>query len=290
MPELHESPFTKSQQELITLGDKRNTILKERIKEALGHGNLKLMNKRHYYIAGGSGVGKTSLIIRTAQELKKQLICIQSAASMNALTIQLAVASYMSNGKKLHVFIDDCDSLFTDRVSLSVMKGVLDEDRNILAWNKNMTAAIALFEKSENPADIMKARALRNFQPARSVGVEIPTDNMTFIVTSNHYLACANPTPTKAKQIDEAGIHDRVNYIGYPLNQDENWGWMASTALNENIHGLSVTKKNIMLNWMFNNMAKLQSMSLRAIKDLAADMINHPDNFKDYWEARLTCV
>lgn len=290
MSKTPKSPFTDLQQTYIQIGDKRSLILKERITEALGHGNLKLMNKRHYYIAGGAGVGKTNLINKTAEELKTPLIRIQSAASMNALTIQLAVASYMSQGKPLHVFIDDCDSIFTDRVSLSVMKGVLDEDRSVLAWNKNMSAAIAIFEKSENPSDVIKSKALRNFQPVGSVGVEIPTGNMTFIITSNHYLASSNPPPTKARRIDEAGIHDRVNYIGYPLNQEENWGWMASTTLNSNIHDLTNEQKYVMLNWMFDNLAKLQSMSLRAIKDLAADMINHPENFKDYWETRLSCV
>jgi hypothetical protein len=257
------------------------------LMRAYGKADLIASAKRHAYIAGGPGIGKTYIANFIANLLGIDLIRIQGIASMNALVIQLAVAAYLSEMTEIQVWIDDCDSLFSDKDSLSVMKGVLDEDRNILSWNKNMTNTINIYENSTNESDKIKARALRLYQTAGGVGVEIPTDNMRFLITSNRFLTAPNPPPKTRIKMDEATIHDRVEYKGFDLDWHDNWGWMAHTALEADLFDIDLSHKHILLDWMYNNWTRLPSYSMRAIRELATDIINYPNDYPDHWEARL---
>lgn len=281
-------PFTAEQKLYIAEGYKQNKLLEERILRALGKRDAMLYAKRHSYIAGGPGIGKTFTVNKLAEAMGIELIRIQGVASMNAVAIQLAVASYLKPDERLRIWIDDCDSLFMDTDSLAVMKGVLDEDRNILSWNKNMTAAINVFEKSDNEIDKLKAAALRHFQVVGGVGVEIPTDNMDFIITSNRYLAAPNGELKTTRKMDEATIRDRVDYQGWELEWTKNWGWMAATALEADVFGIDVEQKHVLLDWMFTNWKRLPSYSMRAIRELAVDMVNYPNEYPDHWAARLS--
>lgn len=280
-------PFTALQLAYIKKGDILTEQLEHRIIRALGKADLQASAKRHACIVGGPGIGKTHTVNATALKYGVELVRIQGVASMNAIAIQLAVVAFMRPDEEVYVWIDDCDNIFMSTESLSVMKGILDEDRNLLAWNKNLTAQIAIFEKSEDREDKLKAEALRSFQPVGGVGVEIPTNNMRFIITSNRYLAAPNPPPKTQRKIDESTIRDRVDYKDYLLNKNEAWGWMASVALKADIFGIDNDQKLILLNWMFDYWDRLASTSMRAIRELAADMVNYPDDYPDQWDSRL---
>lgn len=283
-------PFTSQQQEYIKHGELLSRQLTERILQALGKTDDEVIPKRHHYIASSPGAGKTFTVEKTAAEQGVELLKIHGVASMNAITIQLACAAYLKPDEQLKVWIDDCDSIFVNRESLSVMKGVLDEDRNILAWNKNLTSQIQIYENSDSPSDQLKAKALRHFQPIGQVGIEIPTDNMTFIITSNHFLASPNSPLKTQRKMDEAAIRDRVAYKDYKLSKEHNWGWTAATVLAGDIFGISKKKKYILLDWMYSNWDRLSATSLRAVRERAAEMINNPKNYPDYWESSLESV
>lgn len=280
-------PFTIKQNQNIERGIILTNQLTEKVTHALGKSDLKHVPKRHHYIVGPSGIGKSVTVRNAAKKHRVDVIEITGVASMSAIAISLAVAAYRSNGKELFVWIDDCDSVFLDRTSLSVMKGALDEDRNVFAWNKNMTNQIQVYEKSNSPSDQYIAAALRAYQTIDGVGILIPTDNMHFIVTSNHSLAPSNPPPKTARAIDEAAIRDRVAYTEYGFDRDLSWGWTASVTMNNKILGLKKEQKRILLEWMDINWDNLASVSMRGVMDLAADMVNYPKNYPDYWETRL---
>lgn len=280
-------PFTSKQQAYIANGEKQAVHFKTRIEHALGIAQLEVSPKRHHYIVGGPGIGKTYTVNEVAQKNKVELIRIQGVASMNAISIQLAVAAYMAQDKQLNIWIDDCDSVFSDQASLSVMKGIFDEDRNVLAWNKNLLAAIAQYEKSDHASDRLAAEALRHYQPVNGVGLEVPTDNMRFVVTSNRTLAAPNPPPKTSRKIDESSIRDRVVYTEYDLDQDDTWGWMAFTTLKTKLPKVDKADKHLLLDWMYSNWERLPSVSMRAITELAADMVNYPDSYPDHWHSRL---
>lgn len=280
-------PFTSMQQSYIAAGERHAAFFKDKIEHALGVARLEVSPKRHHYIVGGPGIGKTYTVNEVAKKHKVELTRIQGVASMSAVGILLATAAYMNQDRHMYVWIDDCDSVFGDANSLSVMKGVFDEDRNVLAWNKNMIAAIAQYEKSDNASTQLVATALRHFQPENGAGIEIPTDNMTFIVTSNRTLTAPNPPPKTTRKIDESAIRDRVVYTEYTLTRDETWGWMAATTLKAKLPKVDKADKHLLLDWMYNNWERLPSVSMRAITELAADMVNYPDSYPDHWHSRL---
>jgi hypothetical protein len=281
-------PFTTEQKYLITQGDKLTEQLNGKVKQALGLSPGLVEVKRHHWIYSPPGAGKTFTVQTTADKAKVKLLKIQGAASISAIVTQLAVAAYVNKDKPVVVWIDDCDSLFMDSESLNVMKGALDEDRNMMAWNKNMTNQINTYLKGDD-LDLLKAEALQHFRPEGSVGIEVPTNNMRFIVTSNKDLTAPNsPKINKSKRLmDEAAIRDRVNYHSFDLDNKHSWGWVASVLLANPILNITDEQKHDLLDWMFINWTKLAATSMRAVKELAADMINHPDSYPDHWQLKL---
>lgn len=274
--------FDSKQRKLIAQGDLLTSQLKMYVKKALGVGEEAVAGKRHTYIYSKPGAGKTFTVEQTAKEYGVELVKVQGTSSLSAFSNQIAHAAWHFEGCEIVVWIDDCDALFTSPEALGVMKGVLDEDRNVLSWNKNLTVQINTLEKgSEIQQDI--ARALRAAQPAGSVGIEVPTDRMRFIVTSNKELTNPNATLNTQKKMDEAAIRDRVSYVPFNLTDGDSWGWLASVVTKTDTLQLSKHQTKQLLSWMYDNWTKLSGVSMRTVKDLAALMHNHPRNYIDYW-------
>lgn len=280
-------PFTTKQRQSIERGEIMTQQLELKVTDALKKTEVKFRAKRHHYIVGPAGIGKSVTVRNTAKKHRIKLVEVIGVATMNAMAIQLASAAYDAAGKDIFVWIDDCDSVFMDRISLSVMKGALDEDRNLFSWNKNMTAQIQTYENSENEMDQLRALALRQYQTKDGVGIAIPTDNFSFIITSNHPLAASNPAPKKPRLIDEAAIRDRVAYAEYNFDRDLSWGWTAAVTMKNNIFGLTKTQKRELVEFLDNHWERLPSTSMRAIKELAAEMVNYPENYPDHWLSHL---
>lgn len=285
-------PFTTEQKQYIAQGELLSQQLITEVASGLGLLQKSVEAKRHYYITSGPGAGKTYTVNNAIDEHNLKVVRIQGAASMNAIVIQLAVAVYLKPEGDILVWIDDCDSIFLDKECLNVMKGALDEGHNVLSWNKNLTNQINIYLNSDGANDKLKGEALRSFQPTGSVGVEVPTDRVRFIITSNKRLTA----PSKANlnrviQVNEAAIRDRVNYREYELDDKRSWGWMAYNVINSRTLGpnlkLTADQKRLLLDWMWNNWKWLSATSMRAVQELGAHMINNPDNYPDYWETHL---
>jgi hypothetical protein len=279
-------PFTSTQNTLIAHGDRLTATLTNKVQQALAPSPGRVEVKRHTYIYSPPGAGKTYTVENTAKQMGIEMVKVQGATSMNALITQLAVAVYATTGSVV-VWIDDCDSIFTDVDSLNVMKGALDEGRNVLAWNKNLTIQIQQYLKSGSPNDRRRAQALQAFQPTGSVGVEVPTERIRFIITSNQPLTAPTDRLNTKRKSHEAAIRDRVNYVSFDLKDKEPWGWIASQLLKNNVLNLNALQKHILLDWMFQHWGRLTATSMRAVRELAADMLNHPDDYPDQWEQKL---
>jgi hypothetical protein len=285
-------PFTHKQQYLIDRGDKLTDQLKSKVSQALGLSDLKIETKRHCYIFSTPGAGKTFTVQSIAAQNNIKLVKVHGSVSMNAMTVQLATAVYLSKNKDIIVWIDDCDTLFMDEEGLNVMKGALDEERNVFVWNKNMGSQINRYLESDNPNDQIKGAALQAFQSVGTVGVEIPTDRVRFIITSNKELTAPSML-NKAKKVTkkmmhEAALRDRVIYEEFNLNDEDSWGWIASVVMNNDVLGLDEAQKHYLLDWMNANWAKLTATSMRAVKELAAVMVNYPTEYPDHWDLSLS--
>lgn len=286
--------FTKQQQAFITEGALHHDDMIERMKLAFGIKKTKVKGKRHTYFYSPPGIGKT----HTAQELIDTASCqvmkIQGVTTVSHMTAQLAYYAYMvlmqdksdkrTTPSTFTVWIDDCDSLFTDANNLNLMKGALDEKRNVWSYSKNLSLQIATYRNSGMANLNLIADALEYFQVEGSLGVEIPTHNIRFIITSNKSLAAPNDAKTQGgnkRATLEAPLHDRVEYIDLGKNLDAQvlWGWVAHLALPLDLHGLTMAKKKELLVWMFDNWSRLSNNSMRAVLQHAATMVNYP---KDY--------
>jgi hypothetical protein len=285
-------PFTTEQKHYINQGEVLSEQLTSEVFAGLGLTAKSVEVKRHHYITSGPGAGKTYTVNNAIELHDLKVVRIQGAASMNAIVIQLAVAVYLKPKGDILVWVDDCDSIFLDKECLNVMKGALDEGRNVLTWNKNLTNQINIYMNSDAPNDKLKGEALRSFQPTGSVGVEVPTDRVRFIITSNKRLVA----PSKANlnrviQVNEAAIRDRVNYREYELDDKRSWGWMAHNVISAKTLGpnlkLTADQKRLLLDWMWHNWKWLSATSMRAVQELGAHMVNHPDDYPDRWEAHL---
>lgn len=289
-------PFTIKQQSLMGEGDMRTQLLEAEVKRAFGLIKGLIETKRHTYIVSPPGAGKTFTVQTVIDRNPKiKVIKIQGVSSMSSFVIRIATAVYsLKPNESLIVWIDDCDSFFRDRESLSIMKGVLDNDQNVLGYGKNLTTQIMMYEKSGASNDAFKAAALRSFQQPGSVGVEVPTDQLRFIVTSNYQLASPNSLIGKRVRqtlIDESTIQDRVNYFPIDLTWEESWGWVASVLMKVNVLGLdrdlSKANKQILLDFMYTNWSRMRSTSMRKVRDMAATMVNFPKTYTTMWTMDL---
>jgi AAA+ superfamily predicted ATPase len=284
-------PFSGEQKYYLDTGKKNAERLGHVVQTALGISKKKYEVKRHSYIYSPPGAGKTFTVQTEATKAKIEMVKIQGASSLNALTIRIATAVYSIPKGNIIVWVDDCDTLFMDEKGLNIMKGILDEERNVLSWNVNLTNQILTYEKSTNENDLLKAAALRAFQTEGGVGVEIPTDRVRFIITSNKNLCPPADIHTRkgSKKINmhEAAIRDRVNYEEFELSSKESWGWIAAVLMANKVLDLNQGQKQLLLDWMWDHWDKLPANSMRAVKDRAAEMLNHPNDYPDYWNSIL---
>lgn len=283
--------FTNAQEQQIAEGAKLTDQLRRIVAKALGAAPSVIESKRHTYIYSPPGVGKTFTVQSTADAHGVKLVKVQGAASLNGFVIAMACAVHAAQGQELVVWIDDCDCLFMDQEALNVMKGALDGERNVVAWGKNLTSQINAFENSELANDRIRGAALRAFQGIGSPGVEIPTDTVRFIVTSNRPLASPSGDLKTAKKMHEAAIRDRVTYVPFDLSDRQSWGWVAHLLLTGNVlrprPDLHQGQKEHLLKWMHEHFASLPSRSMRQVKDYAAAMVNDPVGYQDQWEVTL---
>jgi hypothetical protein len=289
-------PFSNEELYLISKGADLNAELQNKIKQALGIVKLNYQPKRHTWITSPPGAGKTFSVSTLARDNKIELLKLHGVASVSNLTAMLAAAVYVAEDKKFTVWIDDCDSLFSDDKSLNLMKGALDEDRNIWSYQMNLTSDINRYLKNEDPGQQIIGEAMQAYRRDGTVGVEIPTNNISFIITSNMQLTPQAAlykkdkpfwTPPKKKQ-HEAAIRSRVQYLPFNnLTHDESWGWLASIVMTAQVLDLDNDQKHVLLDWMRTNWSKLPDPSMRAVQELAAHMLNYPTDYINLWNMTL---
>lgn len=288
-------PFTLRQLELIEVGKLNTQRLRDIVEVSLGVVKPTVEVKRHTYIFSLPGAGKTFTTAMTAQRHDIDVLEIRGTASIPNLARRLAFALAYADTEQIVVWIDDCDTLFVDEESLNVMKGAMDEDVNMLSWGKNLSGQIARDLASPDPNTVLMGEALKRFQQPGSPGVDIPTDRVRFIVTSNKDLCPPSQIIVPGKKVNKRHMHegalrDRVNYHEFLLGVEESWGWIASVLLSADCDigvELSTAEKHLLLDFMYVNWTRLPSTSMRAVKDLAATMKNNPTNYSTLWEMGL---
>lgn len=281
--------FSGRQRSAIENGFRLTQRLEKYTQQAFGLRPDLKETKRHTIIWSPPGAGKTFTVNQTIQASGIVPVKFHGRASMNAFVIKMAYEVCFNPADPIIVWIDDCDTFFTESDALNVMKGVLDEDRNVLGWDVNMTIEIAKAEKSNNAQDQMIAEALRRFQPPGSVGVEIPTDRCRFIITTNKKLATKQEAEQSPKKMDEHAVRDRVQWRSFDITSEEAWGWMASVILSTDVFkdkgfSLDTTQTYVLLNTFHQYWDQLSANSMRTVMEAGAMLHNSPGSFTDEFE------
>lgn len=243
----------------------------------------------HTYIYSPPGLGKTYTVNESLKEAGVPFFELSGAVSMFAFGVSLAVINFMApKGQKIIISVDDCDGILKNEENINIMKNVLSGKR-IFAYEKSLQSQIANLTGIQQDAI--------NFHSSdERMGFTVPTDNMIFIFTSNFRL----PDDDEVKDAREKGgsknvlkvhrnaIRSRCKTMDFDLDKSEHFGWMADVMLTENLNSfLDEEKKEIILNWVWDNWVSMTERSIRTLEKMAETMCEEPDDYEMSWEIDL---
>lgn len=283
--------FSSQQRDAIKRGSEKRKSLINQTKKVVNRVNGK---GRDAYLdsilSGTTGIGKTHLSEVALKEANIPYFKLQGSVSMFAMAGDLMlIHARKPIGKKVVILVDDCDSFFENKTSMNILKGMTGK----------VGTRVFQYKKAINPSSFTEAQleVMPNYMNNGEHGFTVPCDDFVFLFTTNFPF----PTESEAKEyssknagsakgnrmMDLAAVAGRMNYRDFTLSDRyENWGWVAEVGLNDG--GLdmleSEEQKMILLDWMWNNWNELRATSVRTMEQLAYDMLDYPNEYRDEWE------
>jgi hypothetical protein len=284
--EEYKGALTTKQRSAILNGLELSERLESYAEQALGLRPDLVETKPHTVIWSPPGAGKTFTVRNVANRANLSYIKYHGKATLNGFVMKMAVALHKDQTSPvIPVWIDDCDTFFSDERSLNFMKDVLDTDEGNITWDVNLTSQVASARK--NGRDDL-ADALEYWNNG-GVGIQIPMDRCRFIITTNKKLASKRDINKKKINMHEHAVRDRTMWRGFDINSEEAWGWMASTMISNDVFaddGFSLTSFQMyqLLTTFHTNWDRLSANSMRTVKDAGAMLYNNPRTFADEFE------
>jgi hypothetical protein len=248
-------------------------------------------NKRHAYICGTGGAGKSHSVKTAAEESGVPYHVIKGQSSLFGMAQNLAVLKVKHGDDPVIVIIDDCDKLFADSDSMNTMKALLEDgwDSGTFTYSKNLHL--------NTIPEGAKRDAVEVFMNDDESGFQIDCSNFFFIVTSNQSLPSLQEVEeirkknkgirtSKQQKIDDLhAIRTRVRYNLVDCNREEMWGSIAHVLLNDNVlTNRSKEETMFILDWMWNHRNQMNEFNVRTTLDMsdAIDQVGIED-VKDRW-------
>jgi len=245
--------------------------------------------KRHYYIYGPSGVGKTYNMERAVKETGVKNFVISGNVSMWAFAVQLAcIKVSLKNNEKVVVIIDDCDELLKDSRSVNQLKELVD--KNMFSYNKKPQMHMLTSE--------FQVAAVESCMSDDGLGFKVDCSDFTFVVTSNIQLPFdstpaemlekngGNLTPRIVYMKHLTAIRGRMNTKDLSFTKEEKWGNIAIVLLEDNgCEQLTEQQKIFLLQWMDSNWNEMTETSIRTAEKMADILIEEgEEDVVDAWE------
>jgi len=239
----------------------------------------------HTYIFSPPGLGKTFTVNKALEEAGIEHYTISGNISMFSFGINLAVINHLiDKNKPVVIVVDDCDEIFKNAANINIMK-------NVLSGNKVYSYEKSLQSQWNNLSEIQQ-EAIQAHSSDNRMGFEVPTDRFVFIFTSNFKLPNDDEVKiARDKGLSKAVLLGHLNAIksrckpaDFDLDDNEMWGWIEDTVLNEDCLSISDEEKIILLDWMYNNWDNMNERSIRTAEKMAEALIDDPTGYRDDWE------
>ncbi len=278
--------FDNDQLHLINKGQMHQSVLKAQIAEALQNNPF----NENYIISSLPGLGKSYEAKEAIDQMSDPPLLIEGDAGIIGLTVDIATHRYLAGGRHTYAVLDDCDVLFEDK-NTNITKKMFDQSR-VLKYGKNWRRGFAGMTTD------IQWEALESFARDDRAGLEIPTDNITFLMLTNRYLHTINDVEgyeagTKRHSVatDLYAIRRRVEYKSIEMTDLELWGYVANVVLNSNICDKATKFKRIftnaekdqMLEWMYTRWDRVTERNLSLAEKMSKDVVRFPNNYKDIW-------
>jgi hypothetical protein len=281
---------------LVEAGRIEDAKMRNFLAEGLGIKQKKVEARRHTILGGPPGVGKSYGALDLCLKNKIRIMMVRPGTSDINFVCELAYeVSQLLPGQELVVILDDADDVvFSDYDTLNKWKIAMAKPDPRVGFVPSYSHAVSMTNTIEklSKTNPQVAAALTGFQRPGQIGVEIPTNQVRFVILCN--LDLENPKLFRGKMRGavEAAV-SRIRYKRIELAPEVQWGWLASvleTTQPFEEYSLSVEQKITLLNWMYSNLPRLRDISYRTVEDLAAAMINEPNNYEDSWNENLKAI
>ncbi len=298
-----ENLYSSKQKEAIVKGiQKRNSLIRSTKEAALRsievneiRGDFKLDT----ILSGSTGIGKSYNTKKAFEEAGITPIEIKGNQSMFQFGTLLMLEHYIfiqnkKEEEKLVILIDDCDSFFSNKDNINILKGMTGETGSrMFQYNK------AIQEHLLTPRMMEILDNYRN--PNGAQGFRVSCDDIVFIMTTNFKLPSENyannyikengPTSRANRLQDLAAIRRRFSCKDFILDRETNWGWIAHVSLKDGLLDFlgndmqGQFRKYTILDWVWNKWNEMTEHNLDTVKDMALLMLEKPNEYKDVWEA-----
>ena len=243
---------------------------------------------KDYYIYAPPGLGKTFMVQEYLSNSEINCYPVSGNISMYAFGVSLAVVGYMTpSDKKIVIHVDDCETLFENSNNVNVMKKILDTDR-VFVYEKSLQS------QRSSLNDIQKD-AIDFFSEPGKMGFKVPTNNMTFIFTSNKRLPYDNEVEmARAKGRSKANylahlnaIRSRVHVADFELTKNEFWGWISSVVIESDcLNDYEPTPEEIceVLDFLFHHWGHFKEKNIRTVEKMFSVMRDFPESYERVWK------
>lgn len=243
---------------------------------------------KDYYIYAPPGLGKTFMVQEYLSNSEINCYPVSGNISMYAFGVSLAVVGYMTpSDKKIVIHVDDCETLFENSNNVNVMKKILDTDR-VFVYEKSLQS------QRSSLNDIQKD-AIDFFSEPGKMGFKVPTNNMTFIFTSNKRLPYDNEVEmARAKGRSKANylahlnaIRSRVHVADFELTKNEFWGWISSVVIESdclNDYEPTPEEKCEVLDFLYHHWGHFKEKNIRTVEKMFSVMRDFPESYERVWK------
>jgi hypothetical protein len=265
-------------------------IQNERMRLLIGKATQSSIDRKYkdYYIYAPPGLGKTFMVQEYLSNSEINCYPVSGNISMYAFGVSLAVVGYMTpSDKKIVIHVDDCETLFENSNNVNVMKKVLDTDR-VFVYEKSLQS------QRSSLNDIQKD-AIDFFSEPGKMGFKVPTNNMTFIFTSNKRLPYDNEVEmARAKGRSKANylahlnaIRSRVHVADFELTKNEFWGWISSVVIESDcLNDYEPTPEEIceVLDFLYHHWGHFKEKNIRTVEKMFSVMRDFPESYERVWK------